>query len=349
MRESTSECTSKQLIVLRADCSPKIGYGHMFRIIAIAELLGDHYRYHVVTQSLPDFVKAELNRASLSYTIVDGSSKAPDERKHGEELTFDMAHILKGDEIVVTDGYCFGRNYQSEIKKRGCKLACIDDLAEFYFVGDVVINHAPGIDPNVYKRSPNTRLCLGIKYLIIKKKFFDFDKVSRHSGERRLIVSLGGSDIHGITASIVKKVVMLDSTIHIDVVYTKSFANALVDELVNLLRANPDQINLKCDLSSDQIVQLFDASSHAILSASTIALECISRKLRPMIGYYTANQTFLYEGLKAEGLAIGIGDFRSKDLKTTQIDSYLRTEHFAEISVQSEIPNVFRELANQAN
>lgn len=348
MQGSISECTSKQLIVLRADCSPKIGYGHMFRIIAIAELLGDHYCYHVVTQSLPDFLKAELNRASLSYTIVDGSSKAPDERKHGEELTFDMAHILKGDEIVVTDGYCFGPNYQSEIKKRGCKLVCIDDLAEFYFVGDVVINHAPGIDPNVYKRSPNTRVCLGIKYLIIKKKFFDFNKVYRNSGEHRLIVSLGGSDIHGITASIVKQVVMLDSSIHIDVVYTKSFSAAVVDELFNLQRANPERIELKCELSSDQIVQLFDASSHAILSASTIALECISRKLRPMIGYYTANQNFLYEGLTADGLAIGVGDFRSKVLNTTQIDRYLRTRNFADIAVKSEIPNVFRELADQA-
>lgn len=317
--------------------------------MAIAELLGDHYTYHVVTQSLPDFVKAELNKASLSYTIVDGSSKAPDERKQGEELPFDMAHILKGDEIVVTDGYCFGRNYQSEIKKRGCKLVCIDDLAEFYFVGDVVINHAPGIDPDVYKRSANTRLCLGIKYLIIKKKFFDLDKVSRHNGERRLIISLGGSDIHGITAGIVKQVVMLDSTILIDVVYTKSFPSAIVDELLYLERTNPEQIELKCELSSDQIVQLFDSSSHAILSASTIALECISRKLRPMIGFYTANQNFLYEGLKAEGLAIGIGDFRAKVLNTTQIDSYLRTEHFADIAVQSEIPNVFRELTDQGS
>jgi spore coat polysaccharide biosynthesis predicted glycosyltransferase SpsG len=52
--------------------------------------------------------------------------------------------FLKGDEIVFLDNYFFTTDYQREIKERGCKLVCIDDMHDEHYVADVVLGFCRG-------------------------------------------------------------------------------------------------------------------------------------------------------------------------------------------------------------
>ncbi len=60
--------------------------------------------------------------------------------------------------IVVLDGYHFGTNYQKQIKLKGAKLVCIDDMHDKEFVADLIINHIPRITPQDYNVQPFTNL-----------------------------------------------------------------------------------------------------------------------------------------------------------------------------------------------
>src|SRR4030095_2375161 len=95
-----------------------------------------------------------------------------------EEEAAEWTSGLKGDEIVVLDGYNFKTTYQQQIKSKGCKLVCIDDIHAYHFVADVVINHAPGIDAKQYSCEAYTQLYLGTKYVLLKKIFLDEAAVS---------------------------------------------------------------------------------------------------------------------------------------------------------------------------
>jgi UDP-2,4-diacetamido-2,4,6-trideoxy-beta-L-altropyranose hydrolase len=346
MQVSTSECIYKQKVVLRADSSFEIGFGHIFRMMSVAEALGQDYDFLLVTQILPDFILGEVKKMGLHYKIVEGISRSLSDRKLGDEIPFDMNGILNGGEIVVTDGYWFGTHYQSEIKRLGCKLICIDDLAEFFFVADYVINHAPGIDKAVYRISENTKLCLGMDYLIIKKIFLNQPFPIRKVSDCRLVISMGGTDLYGITEKILNKVLEIDSQFVIEVIYTHSFSQKSVANLLDVKRKYPERVFLKDNLSSKQISELFDSCSHAILSSSTIALECLTRKIRPLIGYYTENQKFLYSGLIKENLSIGLGNLISDDKEEDIITSYLKNNQFSNLEFQPKLDSVFRELTN---
>jgi spore coat polysaccharide biosynthesis predicted glycosyltransferase SpsG len=349
MQGSTLECTSKQKIVLRADSSIEIGFGHIFRMMSVAETLGQQYEFLLVTQILPDFVREEVERIGLPYRIIKGISRSLNDRKFGDEIPFDMNGILNGNEIVVTDGYWFGTNYQLEIKRLGCKLVCIDDLAEFFFVADYVINHAPGIDKDVYRISENTKLCLGINYLIIKNIFLCQPVPKYGVSGCRVAISMGGTDIYGITEKILHEVLAIDSKFVLEVIYTHSFSEKSVSNLLAIQRQYPERVFLKFNLSSKQVAELFDSCSHAILSSSTIALECITRKVRPLIGCYTDNQKFLYSGLIKESLSIGLGNLIYDVIDKDIISNYLKNNQYSILEFQPKLACVFNELTNKAS
>ena len=67
----------------------------------------------------------------------------------------------------------YATEYQQQIKDKGCKLVCIDDIHDKHYVADVVINHAPGLDKNNFSVEPYTKLCLGLDYVLLRKPFLE--------------------------------------------------------------------------------------------------------------------------------------------------------------------------------
>ena len=142
-----------QKIVFRANGSSQIGFGHLYRLIALAEILKDSFYTLFVLFKTDGFIIEEIRNICNEVVVLDGELpyKTSDEIKSSDEITFDLDEILIGCEIVVLDGYYFGENYQKKVKEKGCKLVCIDDLAENNFYADIIINHAPGVNPTIYK------------------------------------------------------------------------------------------------------------------------------------------------------------------------------------------------------
>lgn len=300
----------KKRVVLRADGNSTIGLGHVYRLLALADMLRPDYEIIFVIAGPDDFLKETIMQYVASIYEISGSFvyTAPDVKRPEEEMPYDLTGYLKGDEIVVLDGYWFGSEYQKAIKTTGAKLVCIDDFAQSYFYADVVINHAPGIHASQYIGEPHTKYYLGLDYALLRKDFFKPFDDKRQSDS--LLISMGGSDHYEITEQALEAAIHSGKFNTIHTLVSSSFSSASLDRINNSMQHRKIKIQMHKNLSASILVDLMDRCTFALVSASTILLECYSRGMNCFTGHYINNQVKIYEGFTLEHRAKGLGDLK---------------------------------------
>lgn len=301
-------------IILRADGNATIGLGHVYRLLALADMLRDDAELTFAIAKPDDFMRRTIEQYVDDIIELPGSYAyiLPSLKQPGEEMPFDLAPYLTGNETVVTDGYWFGTEYQKAVKNIGAKLVCIDDLAENYFYADAVINHAPGIYKRQYRGEPYTKYYLGLDYALLRKEFFN--PIPQERNRRSLFISMGGADQYEITGKVLDTVLQSDLFSEIHIMISSLFSPKLKEYLHAVSEINPQQVFLHKNLETSDLVFLIDTCTYAIVSASTILIECYSRGLICSAGYYTNNQMNIYNGFVNQNLAYGWGDFNNFEI-----------------------------------
>ncbi len=305
----------KKKIILRADGNAIIGHGHIYRLLALTDILKNEFDI-VFASSMPGehLVSVIENYADELIELPERPEyKLPSSKQADEEIPFDLAGYLKGDEIVVLDGYWFGTNYQMAVKNTGAKLVCIDDFAEDYFYADAVINHAPGMKASQYRGEPFTKYYLGLDFALLRKDFFKPFSGNRQPGS--LLISMGGTDQYGITEHAVESAILSRSFKLIHVLVSSAFSEEVLGRMNERAQLSAAKIGLRKNLSAAELVELMDSCSFALVSASTVLLECYSRGMTCFTGYYTNNQRNIYSGFIAGKMAIGLGDLNTFETK----------------------------------
>ena len=287
----------KPKVVIRADGNREIGFGHVFRCLALAQMLNKYFECWFYIQNPEPFLKAEIEK------VVYGIIELPNESDFGIEASQITQHALNGNEIVVLDGYHFDLDYQKAIKANGNPLVFIDDLAEQHFVADVVINHAGGVQKEEYLIESYTKLCIGSEYALLRPEFLTIAKEDRNFDQiNSLFLSLGGSVqpklLYGILESFMKLEVK-----NINVLGSgTSFS-----QMESFKNKNLPTFNFYNNLSASEVCTLISKCQIAITPASTISLECCAVGIGLLTGYTVDNQLNIYEGLINKGMAIGVG------------------------------------------
>jgi UDP-2,4-diacetamido-2,4,6-trideoxy-beta-L-altropyranose hydrolase len=111
---------------------------------------------------------------------------------------------------IVVDGYNFGSEYQGAIKVAGFKLLFVDDNvhAEAY-CADLVLNQNIHARASLYgARDSSTRLLLGPRYAMLRREFRLWRNWRREipASGRKILVTMGGSDPHNLTAKVIEAV-----------------------------------------------------------------------------------------------------------------------------------------------
>ncbi len=327
-----------QRIVFRADGNHTIGFGHVYRTLALAGMLREDFEC-VFATNRPDRNTVEQIEKVCKVISLDTNYNypLPDKMTAENQIPFDLQNVIGEKDIVVVDGYHFGDKYQQGLKNIGCKQVWLDDLLRDYPFADAIINHAPGITAKDY--TTNARLALGLEYAILRKPFFrpfekDYDK-------RVAFISMGGSDFYGFTHKIGNALIAEGSFKHLHILCSLQFDEKLREALYEL--ANNHPVTLHFNLDAEAIVKLMKKCTHAFVSASTVLIESYSRGLICFAGYYTQNQHLIYSGFINNRLAGGMGDFNTvtgqsiKDLvavedKIEELDKPLNSvENFIEL------------------
>ncbi len=297
-------------VLIRTDGSSKIGLGHLVRCLALADMLKDEYIITFNSIEIPEeFLKIIANKGFYS-------------RKLGSENEF--LDLLSGNEIVILDHYELDSDYQKEVKKKGSKLVCIDDLHEMEFFADLVINHLPGAKPEDYKAQNYTHFALGIDYALLRPSFLK-NKTKREKISKldSVFICFGGSDIKNLTREVLLTVSEKKQfkTIHIVVgpAYNK-YEN--LEEIIN----SDERIKLHRNLGEVEMIKLMNKCDLAIVPASGILYEVISTGMPVITGSYVSNQKYFLEQFSRLSQVKSAGDF-NKDMLIEALEEFHVTEN----------------------
>lgn len=289
---------TKRTIIFRADGSSTIGMGHFIRTLALAEMLNEHFFCVFATRNPTEYQIAEIEK------VCNDRIELPEDDSH-----FDVfLECLKGDEIVVLDNYFFTTEYQKDIKVKGCKLVCIDDMHDKHYVADIVINHAPGITVDKFMAQPYTKCLLGTRYVILRPDFL----AESHSIEtlkpikkRRVLICFGGSDFNNLTM----EMLLLISDYNCEITVITGEAYPFEDKLHDFMKTFQGEIFHKKNIDACEMRKAFMNNDLAIVPASGILFEAISVGIPIISGFYIQNQYDIYHGFLDLGVIYGAGDF----------------------------------------
>ena len=257
--------SGKKKIIFRADGNSEIGLGHITRSLALAAMLKDDFLCVFATRFLTDYLEKEIQKNCTEIIHL------PQSKDHFQVF---LSH-LTGNEIVVLDNYFFDTEYQREIKAKGCKLVCIDDLHDKHFVADAVINHAPGIEKDDYSAEAYTKLCLGLDYTLLRPAFLQATSLrDTFAKNNNLLICFGGADPNNDTLQTLQFLERKEKDFHCHLVLGNVYKH--INILNDFIKTTPLSIDVYHNLDEFSMVKLMQSCAQAILPPSTISMEYLT-------------------------------------------------------------------------
>ncbi|MEO1518361.1 MAG: UDP-2,4-diacetamido-2,4,6-trideoxy-beta-L-altropyranose hydrolase [Bacteroidota bacterium] len=298
----------KPSIVFRADGNAAIGLGHVIRSLALVQLLQNDFHCHFLIRGASDALRQQI---SSHCQMTELSDIPPD-----QEAIQVCNRFLNGREIVVLDGYHFDTTYQRQIRQKGSKLVCIDDMHQHHFVADAIINHSPGVRPEHYSHETWTRCCLGPSYSLLRPAFREASQSTRYIDRiDQLFICFGGADSQQLSLRALEAIsgqALGLSAIHV----VLGSANQSVEKVKAFASITNENILVYQNLKANEMVELMQECHLAIVPSSSILYEVMAVQMPAITGYYVDNQCGLYAGFCQLGGIHGIGDF-------TRFDNYV--------------------------
>ncbi len=330
----------KTKVFFRADGHAKMGLGHVVRSLALAEMLQDQFSCHfIIRNPLPSLHDQILN-------ICESIIELPSTEYHDQEAEYLCNEIFGGDEIIVLDGYHFRTDYQSIIKKKGCRVVCIDDIHAYHFVADVIINHAAGISEADYAAESYTQFFLGLKYALLRKPFRE---AAQHRSSIRqepsILICMGGADPHNDTLEVLKKCETLEELFTYYVVIGPAYQFHLaLDAYIHQSELN---IRLLNNISAMEMRAYMQRCAVAITPPSTVAYEYLSVGGVLYLKVTADNQIRMNESFIAEGLAFSFDDFDQDVMKEKFLPELLQRQAlFFDGNQQNRFIHIFKSIVS---
>lgn len=314
-------------ILFRADASNTIGYGHVYRLIALIDILKSHYQCVFVSHVSYPFLSDYLYKNKIDFIKVKQIEYSlPDLKKLDEEILFDMEGIIQSGDFVVLDGYWFGINFQSRIQFLGARIILIDDINANYENANLVINPSPSSDISLYNSNNKITYALGINYAILRKPFLDNAKMLHKKNatikKGSVLVCFGGSDYKNLTLSVLNIITKISLFNHIHVVTGPGYSH--LEMLKNSF--NLSSVSFFHNISDQELADLMFITEFAIVPASNILLESMASGLKILSGYYANNQFSQYNNFLKNNLIVPMGSFSSQEISQGVSSLYLSPE-----------------------
>ncbi|UOR07484.1 UDP-2,4-diacetamido-2,4,6-trideoxy-beta-L-altropyranose hydrolase [Hymenobacter aerilatus] len=284
-------------LLLRADGNPRIGLGHVMRLLALAEILRDRFKSVFVIQE-PDAAVRDL-----LLTTCDEVMEMPPMPAGGEPAWL-RQHALRPTDVLVLDGYDFELTYQQAVRPAVHRLVCLDDLHAFPSLADLVLNPAGGVTKADYElRQPGARLLAGPAYAPLRTAFRDAAALPPTTADTgTVLLCLGGADPTHQTQRAATRLLLLPTVRQVHVVVGSAY-----DQWESLQQWADDQprLLLHRNLPAPALRDLMRQCGTAVCSPSTISYEYCAAGGGLLFLLPTAtNQHDLDRYLRGAGLAL---------------------------------------------
>lgn len=247
---------NKLRIVIRVNGGKDIGFGHLYRTLAIAQNIQSH-DITFVTSSGADFSPGRefLGRYNYPITLIDS-----------DEHFIDQLSELKPD-IVINDILDTDAEYISELKQRGIFVVNFEDLGEGNRLANVVIND---LYPDIF---PQENHWYGVEHSILNPNFEMVDSREEPVGTvDHILLAYGGSDPSNLTEKALKAIKLVGFTGDVTVVIGPGCDN--LSQLEEL--ASDVGNNTRIMKSVDNMALLMKDASLALTSAGRTVTELMT-------------------------------------------------------------------------
>lgn len=301
--------------LFRTDASAGIGGGHVMRCLTLAASLEARgVDISFACASLVPGLERRIREAGyelirLPERQVSWSEESPWPKS--VQIT-DAEQILAGgsrgaSDWIVVDHYGLDAAWEECARTRDAKIAVIDDLADRPHDCDLLLDHTLGRAPYDYGDlvPAGCRLLTGAGYALLRPEFRAQRRETltrrRDGGRvRRLLVSLGTTDVGGITGRVVRA--LLESGIDCGMDVVIGSQGESLAELDELARRDP---RLALHVDTTEMAQLAGAADLAVGAAGTSSWERCCLGLPTVTLILANNQRLVAQELaKAEAVAL---------------------------------------------
>jgi UDP-2,4-diacetamido-2,4,6-trideoxy-beta-L-altropyranose hydrolase len=302
-------------VVIRADSSARMGGGHVMRCLTLADTLAARgARVTFVAAMMLSGLADRISRGPHQLIVIDADPELLNDAANWDSRIL-SAEAQRRDargtlaaagpaSLVIIDHYRLDAAWEASIGNTRCLV--IDDLANRPHRCDMLLDQTFGRTSRDYVKWANTecRLLTGVTYALLRPEF----SAARHralerrrspSRIERVLVSLGGTDIGGITDAVVAMIATFKDIVVIDVVVT---ANAPSMPLLRARAADDPRIVLHVD--TDRMADLMVLADLAIGAAGTTSWERCCLALPSIILILADNQRYLAAQLTSVGAAV---------------------------------------------
>lgn len=288
-------------IIFRADGNQEIGLGHLFRMVALAEMYKEDYEFVFLTK------ESSLRTVIPIQYQVD---IIPEEILVEFEPNWILEKYSPSEYSVIADGYHFGSAYQKKIKQHDYLLMYVDDLVQEHMYADIVVNHSSHVRQEDYQAEPYTQFALGTDYAMLRPSFLEEAKKERKIDSLdTAFICFGGADVYDFSYKLVKALVSFEEFKEINVVLGDAYSHYEIHQIQD------ERLKIHKNLSEKEMLSLIKHCNFAIAPASTILFELSCLKIPILSGYYADNQKMFHDFLEKNNYVTSLGNFRETDTK----------------------------------
>ena len=290
-------------VAFRTGGGRRIGFGHVRRCLSLALALRD-----LGAQGL---FLLDGDPEVCGLAAAEGFDTVRIRPEHDLEDTVRQCRDLTMGAIVA-DSYAFSTAYFHGLREAACVVAVLDDLADRELPVNLVINGSAGADQLRYHDAPQTKYLLGPQYILLRPGFAKTPARPIRDHVERVLITVGGSDPHGLTARLMQWTIETLGTVKQDVVVGPLFQHA--DAIRAMAHASEKTITLYENPADMRVLML---SADLTLCGGGQTTYELAATGTPAIAIQTAeNQTINLKGLSAAGSLDWAGDANDADLES---------------------------------
>lgn len=288
-------------VAFRTSGGSDIGFGHVRRCMSLAMSLqekgadclflldGDPEVFELVLAS-----GFQLSKIHLANDLLDTIRQC-------------QIHNIS---IVVADSYEFSASYLEGLREAEFNVAVLDDLGSRDLPANLVVNGAVGAEHLPYQALATTKFLLGPRYILLRPEFLNVPLRQIKDQVGRVLVTVGGSDPHGLTECLMDCIVKSLGDVRQDVIIGPLFRH--VDGIRAMAKNASKTINVHENTSNMNELMLKADMVLCGGGQTTYELAAIGT---PAIAVRTAkNQTVNLSGLSHAGTLVWCGDVQDDDL-----------------------------------
>lgn len=185
-----------------------------------------------------------------------------------------LHNYITADDYIVIDSYKAEKDVYDLIVKLSNKTMFIDDIGRIDYPEGIIVN--PSLDSSsiVYSNTSNSILLSGPDYVIVRPPFACEKRATRSSAIKRILVTMGGTDIRELTPLIINKVCKNLKNIEFDIVIGSKGKDELYDQYLGFknvaIHNNIDATEMFCLMEScDLAISAAGQTIYELLATQT--------------------------------------------------------------------------------